>query len=84
KKFATICVAHYSLYKADVLNKNFTCNPSFEEKIRLDGYSKEDVVVDENVKTSRGPATAMKFALEIVKTLTSKETYQNVKNGLLA
>ncbi|MCT7605107.1 DJ-1 family glyoxalase III [Aliarcobacter butzleri] len=84
KKIAAICAAPYALHKADVLNKNFTCYPSFEEKIRLDGYSKEDVVVDENVITSRGPATAMKFALEIVKTLTSKETYENVKNGLLA
>jgi len=84
KKIAAICAAPYALHKADVLNKNFTCYPSFEEKIRLDGYSKEDVVVDENIITSRGPATAMKFALEIVKTLTSKETYENVKNGLLA
>ena len=84
KKIAAICAAPYALHKADVLNKNFTCYPSFEEKIRLDGYSKEDVVVDENVITSRGPATAMKFALEIVKTLTSKETYEDVKNGLLA
>ena len=55
-----------------------------KKKFRLDGYSKEDIVVDENVITSRSPATAMKFALEIVKTLTSKETYEDVKNGLLA
>lgn len=83
KKIGAICAAPYALHKADVLNKNFTCYPSFEEKIRLDGYSKEDIVIDENIITSKGPATATKFALEIVKILTSKETYENVKNGLL-
>lgn len=84
KKIAAICAAPYALHKADVLNENFTCYPSFEEKIRLNGYHNDDaIVVDNNVITSRGPATAMAFALEIVNTLCGEEIYTSVKNGLL-
>ena len=85
KKIGAICAAPYALHKADVLNKNFTCYPSFEQKIRLDGYHDNDsVVIDDNVITSRGPATAMNFALEIVNILCENEVYTSVKNGLLA
>lgn len=85
KRIAAICAAPYALHTAEVLNKNYTCYPSFEEKIRLDGYHDDkDVIVDGKVITSRGPGTAMNFALEIVKILTNENTYLNVKNGLLA
>ena len=84
KKIAAICAAPYALHKADVLNENFTCYPSFEEKIRLNGYHNNDsIVIDNDVITSRGPATAMVFALEIVNILCGEETYNQVKNGLL-
>ena len=85
KKIGAICAAPYALYKADVLNENYTCYPSFEQKIKLEGYhSNEASIIDKDVITSRGPATAMIFALEIVKILCDKETYDSVKNGLLA
>lgn len=85
KKIGAICAAPYALHKAGVLNKNFTCYPSFEQKIKLDGYHDNDsVVIDNNVITSRGPATAMNFALEIVNILCGNEVYTSVKNGLLA
>ena len=84
KKIAAICAAPYALHKADVLNENFTCYPSFEEKIRLNGYHNNDsIVIDNDVITSRGPATAMVFALEIVNILCGEETYNQLKNGLL-
>lgn len=85
KYIAAICAAPYALHKADVLNTNYTCYPSFEQKIRDEGYSStQDVVEDGKVITSRGPGTATTFALQLVKTLCGNETYQNVKNGLLA
>ncbi|WP_198304613.1 DJ-1 family glyoxalase III [Arcobacter vandammei] len=85
KKIGAICAAPYALHTADVLSENYTCYPSFEEKIKDDGYfSNQNVVIDENVITSRGPATAMEFALEIVKVLKGEEVYQAVKSGLLA
>jgi len=85
KKIGAICAAPYALHTADVLGKNYTCYPSFEEKIKYDGYqTNNNVVIDEDVITSKGPATAMEFALEIVKTLKGEESYNSVKSGLLA
>jgi 4-methyl-5(b-hydroxyethyl)-thiazole monophosphate biosynthesis len=83
KKIGAICAAPYALHTAGVLNENFTCYPSFEKKIRLDGYHEDAVVIDSNVITSKGPATAMSFALEIVNILCDEDIYTNVKNGLL-
>lgn len=85
KLIAAICAAPYALNEAGVLNQNYTCYPSFEQKIRLDGYQgdKQKVVIDGKIITSRGPATAMPFALELVKILKGKETYENLSKGLL-
>lgn len=86
KNIAAICAAPYALNKAGVLKHNFTCYPSVEEQIRLDGYQgdKSMIVEDSNVMTSRGPGTSICFALEIVKKLKGEETYQALKAGLLA
>ena len=85
KKIGAICAAPYALHKAEVLNENYTCYPSFEKKIKENGYhAKDAIVIDNNVITSQGPATAMIFALEIVNILCDKETYDSVKSGLLA
>ncbi len=85
KNIAAICASPFALHKAGVLNKNYTCYPGFESKIKEEGYTKdENIVIDGKVLTSRGPATATLFALEIVKILKGKEEYEIVKEGLLA
>ncbi|MFY9074452.1 DJ-1 family protein [Malaciobacter mytili] len=85
KYIGAICAAPYALNKAEVLNENYTCYPSFEQKIRLEGYHNEDaVVIDGKVITSRGPATATRFALELVRALKGDEVFKSVKNGILA
>lgn len=85
KNIGAICAAPFALHTADVLNKNYTCYPSFEEKIRLDGYQNSDqYVIDEKVITSRGPATAMSFALQIVEILKGKELSNKIKSEILA
>lgn len=85
KKIGAICAAPYALHKADVLNQNYTCYPSFEEKIKDDGYQEDkNVVIDENVITSKGPATSIDFALEIVRVLKGEEVYNSIKSGVLA
>lgn len=84
KYIAAICAAPYALHKAEVLNKNYTCYPSFEQKIVPENYiSNQNIVKDGKVITSRGPATAMEFALEIVKLLKGNETYKELRQGLL-
>ena len=85
KMIGAICAAPYALNKAGVLNQNYTCYPSVEEHIRLEGYrSDKKVVIDGNVMTSRGPATAICFAISIVETLKGAETAQALREGLLA
>jgi 4-methyl-5(b-hydroxyethyl)-thiazole monophosphate biosynthesis len=85
KYVAAMCAAPYALHVAGVLNHNYTCYPSVEEKIRLDGYTdQEKVVVDGKVITSRGPGTAICFALAIVKELVGEESYEAVKSGTLS
>ena len=86
KHIAAICAAPFALNKAGVLKQNYTCYPSVEEQIRQEGYQGDSamVVEDANVMTSRGPATALCFALEIVKKLKGDESYNALKSGLLA
>lgn len=84
KHIGAICAAPFALHKAEVLNKNYTCYPSFEKRIRMNGYTEDkDVVIDGKVITSRGPATAMHFALEIVKLLEGEQIFKEVNEGLL-
>jgi 4-methyl-5(b-hydroxyethyl)-thiazole monophosphate biosynthesis len=85
KNIGAICAAPLALHTAGVLKHNYTCYPGTEEQIREDGFSdKEMVVQDANVMTSRGPATAICFGLQIVKKLKGKQKYNEVKSALLA
>jgi len=86
KNIAAICAAPFALNKAGVLKDKYTCYPSVEEQIDKDGYMGDTsmVVEDKNVLTSRGPGTALCFSLEIAKKLQGEETYNALKEGLLA
>jgi len=86
KNIAAICAAPYALNKAGVLKSKYTCYPSVEDEIQKDGYQGDAnmVVEDENVMTSRGPATAICFALSIVKKLKGEAVYTTLKAGVLA
>jgi len=84
KYIGAICAAPIALQSAGVLKDDYTCYPSFEQNIREEGYkSDKDVVMDKNVITSRGPATAMKFALSIVAKLCGDTKSEEIKNQLL-
>lgn len=65
--------------------KNVTSYPAMKKDME-DGkynYKEEDVVVDGNVITSRGPGTAFKFALKLVDLLIGKEKASEVAKGML-
>ena len=84
KDIGAICAAPFALHKAEVLNENYTCYPSFEKKIKDSGYQNDkDFIIDGKVITSRGPGTASVFGLEIVKILCGDEVSNNVKSGML-
>jgi len=85
KKIGAICAAPFALNSAGVLKDNFTCYPSVEEKIRINGYDEtKKVVIDGNITTSRGPGTSICFALSIVKQLIGEDIYLQLRDGLLA
>ncbi len=86
KNIGAMCAAPFALNAAGVLKPNYTCYPSVEEKIRLEGYmgDKQQVVTDGNVMTSRGPGTAICFGLQIVKKLAGEEACNGLREGLLA
>jgi len=86
KNIGAICAAPFALNAAGVLKEKYTCYPSVEEQIKKEGYMGDSamVVEDANVMTSRGPGTALCFALAIVKKLKGEESYKALKEGLLA
>lgn len=84
KKLAAICAAPWALSTAGVLGEKYTCYPGFEATVNHNGYNPDkNVVIDGNIITSRGPATAMEFALALLKELCGEEKYNQVKSGLL-
>ena len=70
KKVAAICAAPIVLNRAGLLkDKEFTCYDGIQEQIDDGHYRKETVVVDGHLTTSRGPATALAFAYNLVEQL---------------
>ena len=70
KKLAAICAAPIVLNRAGLLkDKMFTCYDGVQEQIADGHYRKETVVVDGHLITSRGPATALAFAYNLVEQL---------------
>ena len=61
-----------------------TCFPGMEEAFPPEAtYTEDAVVVDGNIITSRGPATAFLFALTLVTYLAGKDTMQKIKEATL-
>ena len=84
KKLAAICASPLVLGHAGVLEgKVATCYPGFEEELIGAVLSAESVCVSENIITSRGPGTALEFALELVRQLKSDKARDLVAKGLL-
>ena len=86
KNIGAICAAPFALNAAGVLKEGYTCYPGIEDEIDVAGFAgdKQAVVESANVMTSRGPGTAICFALAIVKKLVNKETSLKLRKNLLA
>ena len=82
KKLAAICAAPIVLNQAGLLSgKKFTCYDGVQEQIADGSYLKETVVVDGNIITSRGPATALAFSYHLVEMLGGDA--ESLRKGML-
>lgn len=80
---AAICAGPLVLKEAGVLEgRTFTAYPGLEDELGV-ALEKDDLIRDENILSSRGPATAMAFALAIVEELKGQETRDRVAKDLL-
>ena len=81
---AAICAAPMVLAEAGLLDgKQATSYPGFLDAIPGVTLSSAAVVQDGKVLTSRGPGTAMDFALALIEVLSGAEKRQQVESALL-
>jgi 4-methyl-5(b-hydroxyethyl)-thiazole monophosphate biosynthesis len=84
KLTGAICAAPYVLAAAGILEgKKATSYPSYSGKLAGAIYQEKTVVEDGKTMTSRGPGTAVCFALAIVEKFLGKEKADAVKSAML-
>ncbi len=84
KYIGAICAAPSILGHKGLLDgKKATCYTGFETQLGNAVVSEEKVCVDGNIITSRGAGTAMEFAFELVKLLTSEGRCNLLKKSVL-
>ena len=86
KYTAAICAAPTVLAEAGLLyGKKATSYPGFLDKMDVAGmtYQADAVVKDGKILTSRGPGTALDFALALIEALSGKPKRDEVEAGLV-
>lgn len=84
KFISAICAAPFILGKRGILNgKRAVCYPGFENELTGATVMADGCVRDGKIITARGMGKSHDFALEIVETLTDKETRQRLKDAVL-
>jgi 4-methyl-5(b-hydroxyethyl)-thiazole monophosphate biosynthesis len=86
RMIGAICAAPaFAPVAAGVLDgKRATCYPSYESRFSAATTAVEDrVAVDGNVVTSRGPGTALEFALALVERLVGKAKADELQKAML-
>lgn len=85
KLIGAICAAPIALAAAGVLaGEHFTSYPSMEPDLPSEGYRDDRVVISGRLVTSRGPGTAMDFAIELVRQLIGTSSAEAVADEVLA
>lgn len=81
---AAICAAPTVLAEAGIVNgHNITSYPSVKDMLNNSIYREELVVLDHNLLTSRGPATAFPFAFAVLECLGLGKEAEELKEGML-
>ncbi len=83
--YAAICAAPVVVlqYHGLLKNRRATCHPSIAIHLKNNEAVEKRVVVDENCVTSRGPGTAVEFALTLVEQLYDSQMAQEVAAHML-
>lgn len=83
-KLAAICAAPIALGAAGILRgRRATCYPGFETQLEGARPAEDRVLTDGNVTTSRGPGTALEFALRLVADLRGEEVARTLRERML-
>lgn len=84
KLLAAICAGPIVLGKAGLTEGiNMTSYPGYEDELIDCEYLEEAVVVDKNIITSRGPATAMAFSYKLLEMLGYEHKVEAISSGML-
>lgn len=84
KWVASICASPIVLDKAGVLEeKDFTCYPGFEKRIKNGNHKQDYVVQDGKLITAKGPGVAFEFAFKIVEELLGEDKMAKLKKDML-
>lgn len=84
KDLASICAGPLVLEQAGVIKgKTVTCFPGVESSLKTAHFSPQRVIVDGNIITSRGPGTAMEFALKLAERWVGDETAGRIRKELV-
>ncbi|WP_373898626.1 DJ-1 family glyoxalase III [Haloimpatiens sp. FM7315] len=84
KILAAICAGPIVFSKAGILDGvKVTSYPGFEKELSKSKYAEDIVVQDENIITSRGPATAMYFSFKILENLAEDTVVESLKKDML-
>lgn len=83
KLMGVICAAPIVLAEADVISgRNITSYPGIKEELKGCNYKEDEVVIDGNIITSRGPATAMSFSYKLLEVL-GYDNYKEISKAML-
>lgn len=84
KLIGAICAAPIVLGKAGLTNgRNITSYPGYKDELPGCEYSEDTVVVDGNIITSRGPATAMAFSYKLLEKLGYEDKVESISSAML-
>ena len=84
KMIASICAAPMVLGGLRLLEgRRATCYPGFEPELIGAQVTGENVVVDGNITTGKGPGLVFDFALRLVEQIAGISTRREVQQGLL-
>ncbi|HPW89837.1 MAG TPA: DJ-1/PfpI family protein [Paludibacteraceae bacterium] len=83
KPLAAICAAPLVFGRLGILKGvEAICYPGFEHELQGAHLSKQNVVQSQRVVTAKGPAYALEFALQLVKSIKGSEVADAIRQGM--